>query len=255
MKKIIAAALSVLLGTVGLTVVDKTIESRVATLESEVVELREEVSNYHITNVSNSTPILESMPDNASTEISGIATHTTASSSYFPTIISPSSPPIPGTDKSQGDYLYEESVSRHKFLLMKYSDGRVVYVSPDNLENYTTSDNPPEEIFLNITENYAQWTETEEEISYSYGYDQDYSYVSTPHTTTNYYITVRFIGNTDPRLAGTKIDFALGSDLNRAEQINISNNVIDENGCFDFTVVYRLSDIPGHYRITAIEIL
>ena len=44
MKKIIAAALSVLIGSLGLTVVDKTLESRVATLESEVVELREEVS-------------------------------------------------------------------------------------------------------------------------------------------------------------------------------------------------------------------
>ena len=47
MKKIIAAALSVLVGAFGYTIVDSAIEDRVSTLESEVVELREEVSRYH----------------------------------------------------------------------------------------------------------------------------------------------------------------------------------------------------------------
>ena len=47
MKKIIAAALSVLVGAFGYTIVDSAIEARVATLESEVVELREIISDYH----------------------------------------------------------------------------------------------------------------------------------------------------------------------------------------------------------------
>ena len=47
MKKIIAAALSILLGAFGYTIVDKALEDRVATLESEVVELRENISWYH----------------------------------------------------------------------------------------------------------------------------------------------------------------------------------------------------------------
>ena len=47
MKKIIAAALSILVGAFGYTIVDSAIEDRVATLESEVVELREIISDYH----------------------------------------------------------------------------------------------------------------------------------------------------------------------------------------------------------------
>ncbi len=47
MKRIIAAALSVLVGAFGYTIVDKALENRVATLESEVVELREIISQYH----------------------------------------------------------------------------------------------------------------------------------------------------------------------------------------------------------------
>ena len=47
MKKIIAAALSILVGAFGYTIVDSAIENRVATLESEVVELREIISDYH----------------------------------------------------------------------------------------------------------------------------------------------------------------------------------------------------------------
>ena len=47
LKKIIAAALSVLVGAFGYTIVDSAIEDRVATLESEVVELREIISDYH----------------------------------------------------------------------------------------------------------------------------------------------------------------------------------------------------------------
>ena len=47
MKKIIAAALSVLVGAFGYTIVDSTIDERVSRLESEVYELREEISGYH----------------------------------------------------------------------------------------------------------------------------------------------------------------------------------------------------------------
>ena len=47
MKRIIAAALSILVGAFGYTIVDSAIEDRVATLESEVVELREIISDYH----------------------------------------------------------------------------------------------------------------------------------------------------------------------------------------------------------------
>lgn len=47
MKRIIAAALSILVGAFGYTIVDSAIEDRVSTLESRVVELEEIVSSYH----------------------------------------------------------------------------------------------------------------------------------------------------------------------------------------------------------------
>ena len=55
MKKFIAAALSVLVGAFGYTIVDSTIEARVSSLESEVVELREEISKYHYVQSNSST--------------------------------------------------------------------------------------------------------------------------------------------------------------------------------------------------------
>ena len=90
MKKIIAAALSVLLGTVGLTVVDKTIESRVATLESEVVELREEVSKN------------ENNGNHTNSQIKTIEI---------------------------GQVISKESNSHSEFLLRKYSDGRIQIIN------------------------------------------------------------------------------------------------------------------------------
>lgn len=47
MKKIIATALSILVAAFGYTIVDSTIENRVVSLESEVVELREVISKNH----------------------------------------------------------------------------------------------------------------------------------------------------------------------------------------------------------------
>ena len=47
MKKIIAAALSILVGAFGYTIVDGSIEGRVSTLESQVWLLQEEIKQYH----------------------------------------------------------------------------------------------------------------------------------------------------------------------------------------------------------------
>lgn len=260
MKKIIAAALSVLLGTVGLTVVDKTIESRVATLESEVVELREEVSNYH------TTIVYETIPTDQEPSTEDLSIDFSETSCPEETE-EPSEEPSSGF--FVGDYLYEDYDSQHKFLLRKYSNGSIIYISPKSyngpINSQTTYSAPingdvaiddPQytytDHFLYITETSAQWTETEEEISYSYSYDKDYSQVSTPHITEQNYVTIRYKGYTDPELAGKRINFVL--DSSTPEQISITNNVIDENGGFDFEVVYCYPSTPYHYCINSIRI-
>ena len=58
MKKIIIAILSLLVGTVGYTIVDKTIETRVSNLESKVSYLEEVIEFYHhaVTEENTTTP-------------------------------------------------------------------------------------------------------------------------------------------------------------------------------------------------------
>lgn len=265
MKKIIAAALSVLIGSLGLTVVDKTLESRVATLESEVVELREEVSNYH--------------PQYTTSPYEGSEVFTTEEQNYTTTEAEDS------TGINIGDFLYESSNSKRKFLIREYDDGTYIYIpsnsyepvsfvqkttsttvpitetrpfnssdelAPDDPEATCTTVYATNEYFLYLTDVSAQWTETEEEISYSYSYDKDYSQVSTPHITERNYVTIRYKGYTDPELAGKRINFVL--DSSTPEQISITNNVIDENGGFDFEVVYCYPSTPYHYCINSIRI-
>lgn len=270
MKKIIAAALSVLIGSLGLTVVDKTIESRVATLESEVVELREEVSNYHTTNVYETIPT----DQEPSTEDLSID---------FSETSCPEETEEPSSGFFVGDYLFESTNSTRKFLIREYYDGTYKYIpsysyepvsfvqnptttvsitetTPFSSPNGQTPDDPEasteylprttNEYFLYLTDVTAQWTESKEEYSYSYHYDKDYSQVSQRHTTENNYIVVKYKGYTDPNLSGTKINFVVNNY--HWEQISISNNVIDENGYFDFEVVYCSHYTPWELCINSI---
>lgn len=98
MKKIIAAALSVLVGAFGFTIVDTTLENRVATLESQVAELQE----YHQQITTKRT--------------------TTMPMSTTAGIIN---------QFQVGDYLTEYSNAQHKFLLRMYSNGNVSYIPPN----------------------------------------------------------------------------------------------------------------------------
>lgn len=100
MKKFIAAALSILVGAFGYTIVDSTIEDRISSLESEVYELRENVSDYHNQNVSSEK----------ATEPNG----------FF-----------------VGKKLVEERGSRSKFLIRIHDDGLAEYLSPKDLNNTT----------------------------------------------------------------------------------------------------------------------
>lgn len=259
MKRIIAAALSILVGAFGYTIVDKAIEDRVATLESEVVELREEVSRYHPQYSEHGTtrPSAESTTRNKVT-----TTHNHTMDDFV--------------DFSQplviGSYLKESSDSVHKFLIRENTYGYFYYVSHNNYEPVSFMTRPimttqssktqPEtvsfsngyivfhdettmpvapvaEYYINITESSAQITDITEEVSYRYSYDEDYSSVSEPISKTTTQITVLCKGYTDPALAGKRVVLSVGIDCFYDESIKeIVSNTIKPDGTFEYKVVY-----------------
>ncbi len=125
MKRIIAAALSILVGAFGYTIVDSAIEDRVATLESEVVELREEVLRYHPKYISTTTQKKTTTKNNSTTTIIYFPSTSTTDSYWQPTAI--------------GSFLNERPNSMHKFFLRKWSNGKIYYVSPGEYGNQSVS--------------------------------------------------------------------------------------------------------------------
>lgn len=119
MKRIIAAALSILVGAFGYTIVDQSIDDRVSKLESEVVELRGEISSYHAY-----------QPTDA-----GATSTTQQDEGTHPTVF------------DVGTKLTKTSSSLHKFCVREYSNGRFVFISPNSYDMslYETTD--PDTIF------------------------------------------------------------------------------------------------------------
>ena len=122
----------------------------------------------------------------------------------------------------------------------------------------TTQPYVTNEYFVYLTDVTAQWTETEEETSYSYSYDKDYSLVSKKYVEEKNYITVKYKGYTDSQLAGTKISFAvLGHsywDDYSWKPISVSDNMIDENGCFEFEATYCRNYYVDSFYISSVTI-
>lgn len=268
MKKIIAAALSVLVGAFGYTIVDQAMEDRVTNLESEVVELREEVSNNHPQYSEYGTTNDQSM--------------------------------------TIGSYLTETSDSLHKFLIREYTNGNFSYIphygyepvsfvdrtsatteltptrptTTQPITSSTTNDgatgsfvtttqapshipvNPVDDYFLYITESSAQITDISDEVTYIYGYDKDYSWGSKPSTTkTTTYITVSCKGYTDPALSGKKPVFyiVLNDIVSIMRSIGpeeIIVNKINPDGSFEYKAIYATTRKDfGKYSFTIIDIV
>ncbi len=288
MKRIIAAALSVLVGAFGYTIVDQAVEDRVTSLESEVVELREEVSRYHPQYGEQVT----TSPASESTTRNKVTT------TYNPTtgdFVDPSQPLVIGS------YLKESSSSLHKFLIREYTNGTFRYISHNNFEPVTfmtrpiittqpeetqsktvvfsngyiiydgnTNDDPVDifittsvmppvaEYYINITESSAQITDITEEVSYKYGYDKDYSSVSEPISETVTQITVLCKGYTDPALAGKKVIFTVNNGYYGSYvPKEIISNTINSDGSFEYKAVHSTTaSVRGidEYSFTSIKI-
>lgn len=209
MKKIIAAALSILLGAFGYTIVDKAMEDRVATLESEVVELREEVSRHH-PNYSSQTSTRRS-----TTNFFTTTRNTTATESIKE----------PTSKLYIGSYLEESPKSMHKFLLRRWEDGSIQFVSPNDYETAPTAHiftlSPTSisdgisttrrfesvDYYLYILESSAQIIDLVENISYSHWYDKDYSKVAAEINESVTMVKFSCKGFTDPIFANKDVCF------------------------------------------------
>lgn len=242
MKKIIAAALSILVGAFGYTIVDKALENRVANLESEIVELKEEVSRYHPQPISADTS--KAPPLTGSTYRPTTykpTTHRPTTSSRHTESTTPGLYP--------GKYISKLSDSKSKFLLRLYDDGDLVYLKPENYQEDMTRIHY-NEYFLYLTESSAQIISVDTDEEYSYKYDNDYSLVSSSYDTGSVTIRVKYKGYTDPALVNRTIDFYTPIYLNgysfSSYNMNLSgdepqNNVIRSDGSFEYTKTLVLS--------------
>lgn len=259
MKKIIATALSILVGAFGYTIVDSAIENRVTSLESEVVELREEFSKQH-------PPYSEK--------------ETVKKPSVTKVITTRKKTTTNRVDLSQplavGSYLIEKDSSVHKFLIRENLYGRFEYVSSNNYEPVSLISRPLEtteaftrvygedpyvaEYFVYINDSSAQITDITEEVSYKYSYDKDYSSVSEPINKTIIQITVLCTGYTDAALAGKKIILSTDLNLDRFDDPyynrEIISNTVNPDGSFEYKVIYSASYASrlDNYAFTHIQI-
>ncbi len=210
LKRFIAAALSLLVGAFGYTIVDNALENRVSSLESEVVELKEEMSEYH------GVQLIQ--PPTTSVQ-----------SAEFTTAIYP----------EQGLFLDKTPDSQSKFLFRKYSNGNIQYFSANSLNNATsmTDNSQYEEYLLYVTDSSAQIIRVDEQISNKDWYDEEYSIYPTTIVDKTVTVSIVIEGYTDPVFAGKRIKFSHYS-YPYFSSINYINNTIQPDGSFSYQVEY-----------------
>ena len=231
MKRFIAAALSVLVGTFGYTIVDSTIEARVSSLESEVVILKEEVSKFH-----------SAETDTSQTTLVPI-------SQEFTTAVYP----------EQGFFLDKSPDFQDVFLFRKYSNGNIQYFSANNLNNLNPVTGTPDydDYLLYITSSSAQIVCVEEQTTIKDLYNKDYS--TYPTTVVDKTVTVSVVikGYTDSAFAGKKIDFNFDC-YPQPTSSKCINNTIQSDGsfscCKEYIIKYTereyLQGITNRYTIS-----
>lgn len=193
MKKIIAAALSVLVGAFGYTIVDKALESRVATLESEVAELRGyHSSEYEVTTGADFELKVGQKLYESSHSIHKflVREYSDGTFSYIPYY---SYSPVSLGKASK-------AVARSS-LIVDDDWGITTTTAKETTIPATTSYYPVAEYYVNLTESSAVISGNQENISYYY--DSDYSKQST--TNESYNVTIYYKGYTDPALAGREL--------------------------------------------------
>lgn len=202
MKKVIAMALSILVGAFGNTLVDKALEDRVSTLESKVDGLYDVVS-----------------------ATKGGETDVTEDDGY--------------SSLREGMSLECDKASYKKMLLRNMNGCTVPFISPEILCS-NKNENGYIEYFLYITDSSAAITSLDTKTSYTYKYDRDYTLHSGAYDSKEATVTVTCKGNTDPQLAGKRIRFVV--DFSFADYTSdasiIGDNTIKSDGTFEYTAMY-----------------
>lgn len=239
MKKIIAAAMSVLLGAFGFTITDKKVEERLSNLEASVSSMQEEISSLHETK-----PV--TIPETTTTN--------SESSTTNPTITI-------GTEilPYYGSY-------QSKYMLRCYSDGRITYVPTHSSDSYfpvsttTSSQLTYTDILLYLTEVEANVTVSENYTEPHSYYDKDYSIVHSYKDKQNNEVAFKFKGNTSPELSGKLVNFDLqfwydyDHDIVPSSVMITTDNSIDSDGNFEYTVIYKFSEsISGFFPDDTID--
>lgn len=275
MKRIIAAALSILVGAFGYTIVDKALEDRVATLESEVVELREKVSEYHSQNDWDTT-----VPHTTNRTTDYYTAYSTSFGTTVEKLTTTRKQPTTNICTTNtrftesltvpvgiGDFFAESSASIRKYLIQEEINGRYQYVPADKYTSVPLHSQLPDgatsgsmvvsESYVYVTESTAQVSDISEETLYSYFYDKDYSQNSTAYKERLTSISVKCKGYTDPSLAGKKVVFSVYWGGNSRPDTIISNT-IKADGTFEYEAIYscryRLMNYQAEYRFTSISV-
>ena len=230
MKRIIAAALSILVGALGYTIVDTTIEERVSKLESDYASLQEVVSN--LSNVHN----IEETTHNETTITEYVSIPHT-----YPTL-------------DQAVDLGANFEHPIKFYLRLYSDGQVSEISPGDSIN---TENAYEDHWLYITDSSAQLV-AGEDFTRLY-IDENYSTVS-KYESTSATIMISVKGYTDPIFAGRKLQ--ISGSLEECWGSIEDSGIIGADGTFSFTqridsgsYKYKLEDMKSlKYNISSVRI-
>ena len=219
MKKIIATALSILVGAFGYTIVDSSVENRISSLEKQVASLQA----YHTI-----VDTYESTADELSTYDSSSAIQTTK--------------PILSVGYKKN---WNLNASVSKFLIRVYTDDSVCAYSPETLnaieESTMTDSNAHKEIadeyYLYVTEAYSEIEKvTEKETTTRVEYDDNFS--TTIHSDTynvEYSFVVKIKGYTDKALEGREISnfyCAHNSTFNLEGNAKINND-----GTFEFVSI------------------
>ena len=251
MKRIIALALSILLGSTGYVIVDHTIENRVGVLESQVESLNGVVSSLEDKHQTRTLtmPTVPTVPINTTTTSRKQTTSTTT--------------PL---ETVGAELLPFEDSYQSKYMLRCYSNGRVSYIPTSGSNNityphHTTIDNNRTTTQLTYTDTFLYLTDVEAKISsserytepYSY-YDSDYSVIYSHYNKLKNEITITFTGNTSADLSGKSLDFDVefwedyDHTLSPKKETTITDNTIDSNGNFSFSVVYEFSSsLRGYF--------
>lgn len=273
MKKAFIALLATILGTFGYAVVDKTIEQRVTTLESQVSSQEEVIESLHgLGNYTHQYSKAETNTTSTTTKIyttriePTYVTNATTSKTYTTSTTSGTT-----TAVNMDNVVFRNVSNQTKFMFRIYSNGEIRYVRTGMGDYYATTKKaatqlPSEykEYFAYITNSSASIRYEESTKLYTY-YDNNYDIQTSLKEVNTYYTTITVKGKTDPVFAGKKI--AMDTGVGRwssddyfdsyMECYSENGSVISSDGSFEITYIYKSNYLSGEeicYEINSLNI-